>query len=635
MKNPFSDIPLAEASGFFLSLRQFPKVANMAPPQILPATAMGQNKVPMTAPSLTPTARGENAIKVARIKRAAEEMATLPSPGAQGAAPLDPSAYLAVEQAGQNAQNENAVEFYKQKLEEAKAELAQLQEGQQSAQQQIQQLSEQMQQSQQAAEGERQNFQSMTAQATQQAAMAQDQALMAQRASAAMRMAYQQLRGSLLELAQNDPPAGTGGDPSTAAPPPGMVPPGDPAQMGQGAPAPAGAPAEAAAPPTPGGEVKQAEPDLAGMGIGALSGMYAATRKGAKGDGHDAGHVLRRGLLGAVSGSLSPKQQMGGEGRVLRNLKYLENGGSLAGSAAGLGLSAAAHHGFKRLESASAANLANRVLKVKTARYTAEDEQRDAEAEHDKEMSKIDAKNRAVPHILLPPALVSAINVGALGSAIGSIAGPRYALGGLGAGMALGAVSSKSKSKLTPVTFPHAGMLGGTLLGSLRSGPLSSTVAGGLGYGLGSLAEHALKRSETSPQEKEAGLRDVAGALAGQARQIGGVLKDRAPMVAAGTLLGGGASLASQQLGSRSDDLRQKLTQQQQNGDGGFANALRTAATKARLAVSEVEDAHPFASAGMGALLGAGTGFSAGPQMRASVDNIKNNLGQIRHLGKK
>jgi hypothetical protein len=105
-------------------------------------------------------------------------------------------------------------------------------------------------------------------------------------------------------------------------------------------------------------------------------------------------------------------------------------------------------------------------------------------------------------------------------------------------------------------------------------------------------------------------------------------------MMAAGALLGGGASLASQHLGGRSEDLRQKLTQQQ-NGDGGFANALRTATTKARLALSEVEDAHPFASAGMGALLGAGTGFSAGPQMRASVDNIKNNLGQIRHLGKK
>jgi len=540
MKNPFSDIPLAEASGFFLSLRQFPKVANMAPPQILPATAMGQNKVPMTAPSLTPTARGENAIKVARIKRAAEEMATLPSPGAQGATPLDPSAYLAVEQAGQNAQNENAVEFYKQKLEAAKAELAQLQEGQQSAQQQIQQLSEQMQQSQQAAEGERQNFQSMTAQATQQAAMAQDQALMAQRASAAMRMAYQQLRGSLLELAQNDPPAGTGGDPSTAAPPPMM---GDPGMGGAGAP-PGAAPAAAAAAP-----------------------QEAAAPAGAP-----------------------------------------------AGTAP---------------------------LAAKTASRPPSREELDAEWERVMRMERDSA--RAEPHTLMSPSAAMALALGAYGGGLGGTLGRGPTLIGAGAGAALGATVGALQKDQEPIPVNHrdTGMYAGGLLGSLAGahahdphrGPVG-LVGGGIAGRLAGLGAEWLAKRKGQPSEKNAGLRDVADALAGQARQIGGVLKDRAPMAAAGALLGGGASLASQQMGSRSDNLRQKLTQQQ-NGDGGFANALRTAATKARLAVSEVEDAHPIASAGMGALLGAGAGLSAGPQMRASVDSIKNNLGQIRHLGKK
>jgi hypothetical protein len=130
----------------------------------------------------------------------AQQMQAQPGqpPQAQGVEPvLDPETQQHVdqEQAGEAVAEEMHADMLRQKLQEAQSEL-------QMAQQQAQS-------GQEAQAGHDQQLAAMQQQiaaATTQATQAQDQVLQNQQAAAAMRMAFQQLRGQVLQLAASDPP---------------------------------------------------------------------------------------------------------------------------------------------------------------------------------------------------------------------------------------------------------------------------------------------------------------------------------------------------------------------------------------------------------------------------------------------
>jgi uncharacterized protein YcfJ len=114
---------------------------------------------------------------------------------------LDPGtqAYLANEQMAQQAEEAGQVEYLRGKLQEAQQAAAAAGDQNMQLQQQVEQHGAQLQQLQQQASD-----------ALNQASMAQDQVLSQQQAATAMRMAYQQLRGQLLEVAAQDPPGVSG-----------------------------------------------------------------------------------------------------------------------------------------------------------------------------------------------------------------------------------------------------------------------------------------------------------------------------------------------------------------------------------------------------------------------------------------
>jgi len=149
--------------------------------------------------------------------------------------------YLATQQELNQATDASAVQFYQEQLAQAKEQL-------EAAQQEAQRL----QQAQAMHEQELAQIQAQVADSTQKAMMASDQVLKEQQGAAAMRMAYQQLRGQILNTVSSDPPsmspdqaamsaASTGAAPSSApnptsgpagqAPAPG-TPPGSPAPEG-------------------------------------------------------------------------------------------------------------------------------------------------------------------------------------------------------------------------------------------------------------------------------------------------------------------------------------------------------------------------------------------------------------------
>ena len=159
--------------------------------------------------------------------------------GIQPQLPPETQAYVQNEQQAQQAEEQGQAQYLQQQL-------AQLREQTQEAQAQ----NEQLQQQQEATSQQMDMYQQQVAQATQQALAAQDQVLQQQRAAASSRMAYQQLRGGLLEMASKDPPGVSGADaaqqafqaaqagsappdagPAGQAPSPG-TPPGSPAPMG-------------------------------------------------------------------------------------------------------------------------------------------------------------------------------------------------------------------------------------------------------------------------------------------------------------------------------------------------------------------------------------------------------------------
>lgn len=110
---------------------------------------------------------------------------------------LDPEtqAFLEQEQAA-DAEAETAhIEMLRQKLQQAQQEL-----------QQSQQSSESLQAAQAQHDQTLQQMQAQVSESFQQSAAAADETLKHQQSAAAMRMAFQQLRGKVLELAASDPP---------------------------------------------------------------------------------------------------------------------------------------------------------------------------------------------------------------------------------------------------------------------------------------------------------------------------------------------------------------------------------------------------------------------------------------------
>lgn len=175
----------------------------------------------------------------------------------------DMESYVANEREGLAAEEQMQAEFLRQKLQEAQQQLQMQQQSSMSAEQQLQTLQQQQQQheqqmqaSQQAAqlaqEAAMQNVQhahEMAMQATSQTLQAKDEALSTHQLAAQMRMAYQDLRGNIMDSVAQDNAAPIGeaikaqGQPQ---PDPSMA----PQEMGEQESGPAGQAQGAAAAPT-------------------------------------------------------------------------------------------------------------------------------------------------------------------------------------------------------------------------------------------------------------------------------------------------------------------------------------------------------------------------------------------------
>jgi hypothetical protein len=151
--------------------------------------------------------------------------------------------YLQLQQAQAEATDASAVQFYQQKLEELKAQM-----------EQATQENQQLQQEQAAHEAELAQIQAQVADSTQKAMTASDQVLKEQQGAAAMRMAYQQLRGQILNTVSSDPPMMSSDQAAMAAASTGQAgaAPGGATPDGGATPAPAGAGGPAGQAPAPG-----------------------------------------------------------------------------------------------------------------------------------------------------------------------------------------------------------------------------------------------------------------------------------------------------------------------------------------------------------------------------------------------
>ena len=152
--------------------------------------------------------------------------------------------YIQLQQAQAEATDAGAVQFYQQKLEELKAQM-----------EQATQENQQLQQGQAAHEAELAQIQAQVADSTQKAMTATDQVLKEQQGAAAMRMAYQQLRGQILNTVSSDPPMMSSDQAAMAAASTGQAgaaPGGAQTPDGGATPAPAGAGGPAGQAPAPG-----------------------------------------------------------------------------------------------------------------------------------------------------------------------------------------------------------------------------------------------------------------------------------------------------------------------------------------------------------------------------------------------
>lgn len=145
----------------------------------------------------TPVAVTPKTKAAAAFKFALEQMGIEPQ--------IDPAMQeqLAAMQQGQQAEQQNEAMYLRQQLQAAQAQGQQSMQEAQAAQAQAAQL----QAAQDASAAQMQQYQTQVADATQKAVAAGDQVLQQQQAAAAMRMAFQQLRGTLLEAASAEPPS--------------------------------------------------------------------------------------------------------------------------------------------------------------------------------------------------------------------------------------------------------------------------------------------------------------------------------------------------------------------------------------------------------------------------------------------
>jgi bacterioferritin len=201
--------------------------------------------------------------------------ASTQSPGGGFEGMPDHRPYLANETAARGAEEQASTGYYQQRFQEAAAKLKELETSTQGLQQQLEQSNAQIQQSMQSAQA----AQSTASQALQQQLTSADQALQTQQQAAAMRQAYQTLRGQMMDIASQDPAAEVGAQLSGSAAQAAQVPGQAPGQA-PGAPAPAdpnagGAPGAA---PTSGPPTADAGP--AGQAAGAQSAPGAAPPEG-------------------------------------------------------------------------------------------------------------------------------------------------------------------------------------------------------------------------------------------------------------------------------------------------------------------------------------------------------------------
>jgi hypothetical protein len=185
---------------------------------------------------------------------------------------LDPEtqAYLEQEQAGEAEAEQMHADMLRQKLQEAQAELQMAQQTAQSAQEQQASHDQQLQ-----------TMQQQIADATTRSTQAQDQVLQNQQAASAMRMAFQQLRGQVLQLAASDPPMMSSDAQALLAsqqPPTQPSPDGQP-PVQQGPANQAGAPGTAPGAAPPSGEADANQP-----AAGGATGPETAAATGEKGE---------------------------------------------------------------------------------------------------------------------------------------------------------------------------------------------------------------------------------------------------------------------------------------------------------------------------------------------------------------
>lgn len=190
---------------------------------------MGAPPVPASMPAQSPvqlpaTAQGMNSVKTA-MRKAAEHMkiaiSAVPQPQTSPSDPDEPNLeeYLAAEQAGMAAEEEQSAEFYRQRLQEARQQLDDLsmqaeQTGQKAQEleaqvaQNDQQVQAAMQQAQMASQSAMANVQQaheMAMNATNQAMESQAEVLRQKQLAAAMRMGVQTLKDNVMGAMAQDP----------------------------------------------------------------------------------------------------------------------------------------------------------------------------------------------------------------------------------------------------------------------------------------------------------------------------------------------------------------------------------------------------------------------------------------------
>jgi hypothetical protein len=154
-------------------------------------SGMAPQMAQQPAPQAKPTATGVTPGPDAQIPQ------EMQSPeGIEAQIPPAVQQYLQAQQAGDQAAEQGHADFLRGKLEEARA-----------AQQAAEESASGLQEAQALHEQEQAQVQQQVQESIQQASQAQDQVLQEQQAAAAMRMAYQQLRGQVLQIVSSDPPS--------------------------------------------------------------------------------------------------------------------------------------------------------------------------------------------------------------------------------------------------------------------------------------------------------------------------------------------------------------------------------------------------------------------------------------------